>query len=79
MPGAFGAGSLGGLLNAQVRVDEIEQVTECAKLVAMWAGHDVSSWPDVRAVAASIDLDALPVASYLRDMEKTKKAGVVYY
>lgn len=35
-------------------VEEVEQVTECGELVARWAGHDMKSWPDVRAVVACL-------------------------
>lgn len=45
---------LGGLLRMGLSVEEVEQVTECGELVARWAGHDMKSWPDVKAVVASL-------------------------
>ena len=45
---------LGGLLTMGLTLEEIEQVTACSELVARWAGYDMKSWPDVRAVAAEL-------------------------
>ena len=54
---------LGGLQRMGLSLEEIEGVTECAKLVAKWAGCDLGSWPHVRAVAASLNANATPVDS----------------
>lgn len=45
---------LGGLLRMGLTVEEVEQVTACGELVARWAGYDMKSWPDVRAVVAGL-------------------------
>ena len=45
---------LGGLLRMGLTVEDVEKVTECGEMVARWAGHDLKSWPDVRAVVASL-------------------------
>jgi hypothetical protein len=46
---------LGGLLRMGLSVEEIEGVTACAELVARWAGYNMSAWPNVREVAASLN------------------------
>ena len=45
---------LGGLLHMGLSVEETEGVTACAELVAVWAGCNMSAWPNMREVAASL-------------------------
>lgn len=46
---------LGGLLRMGLEVEVVEQVTECAGVVARWAGCEMKEWVDVRAVADGLE------------------------